>query len=245
MNRAWLVVGCAAIGCGSGPARDAKVADEICSRVGDRLEVRLRAHEADLPQLRSWAHADSRATLQHMLSPTMNDVAATHATALAVGPYCVRRDAAECATPILAFYLDDVDASFLRTRRLLDGMRGRGSCAPVDRRLRQRSSCDNARMHLEVLDDRELEVVREGWSNPLDRDGRPTRYASLAAEAMARWRALIDYGLALAPVCAPSAVSSCERLRVGLAEATPDDVAARVRALGRAFRDGTACPAVN
>ena len=238
MRGAALAVVCVGLGCSSGNP-EARLAEQICTRLADRLESRLRAHQADLGLLRTWARSDGPARSTHDLSATVNDAVATHRAVVVLGPFCADVKNVEACSPTRSLtFLDDVDGAFRHTRTLLDGVRGKGPCAP-DLAVR-RASCFNMELHLNV-GDQKLEMVHEGWANPTDERGLETRYAGYAAVQMAWWRALVDYGIALAPVCAPRAATSCEHLRDGLAGATPEDLADRVRALRRAIQEGTAC----
>ncbi len=233
---AWVATACT-----SGTGRRTRLGEEICARLADRLEVRLRAHESDLPLLRAWA-VDELTKTRHLLTPTVNDAAASHRVLDAVAPEC-SLDAVPraCAATTPSFVLGDPEGSLRRMRLLLDGLRGRGPCARPDPTGRQRADCGAMEIFLRISPD-EVDRVREGSSTPFDTEGHMTRYASEAAETMARWRALVDYGLALAPICAPRAADSCVRLRDGLPDIGPDELVARLRALDAAFRTGTSCP---
>jgi hypothetical protein len=228
------------LGCGSAADRDAKLADGLCERLAGRYERRLRANEASLPQLRSFAAADAVGRLQHSLNPTVNDAVESYQTMLTIGAVCATVMEGECSQTISSWFLDDLDGGFRTMRTLLDGMRGRGPCALSRDASRQRP-CHSLGSRL----DRErtfLDLVREGWQAPIDARGLPTEHAAFAASRMAAWRALLDYGLAAAPVCAAQAAASCEQLADGLLDATPDELVRRMDALAKAFRDGVPCP---
>lgn len=227
-----------AAACGSSGSRDADVGDQLCARLADRLEERVCVHEADLPVLRSWATTGGEHRIDVLLSPTLNDLWATDSQVKELGPACSAPSAAApCARRVRP--LEDVDDAVARLRMRLDGVRGTGPCAP-DPAARRRATCHLIDDQLGVDAD-ELSRVRDGWSTPVDGRGLFTKYALFAADTMARWRALLDYSLAVVPVCVPRAAATCAYLRDGLHDASPDELAARLRTLQAAFRDGAPC----
>ena len=232
---------CVAVACGSSDDSTTRRGRQICARVAERLETRMRNHEADLPQLRAWAAApDPSKVERHQDEPVLADFVATYRTARRLAPSCTTAAVVkECE--VTPFVLDDLDGSIRAIRAVLRGMTGEGPCAP-DRPQRSAFSCDILEMGpggAEIF----LDLVHEGWSRPRDMNGLATEHAGLAVSTMASWRAFVDYGVAIAPVCAPRVAASCEGLRENLASATPADLVARMRALYAAFHDGTACPA--
>lgn len=242
MKRAVLLLVSAALGCGSSSDPDARLSARMCTALADRFESRLQALEADRSALQSWATSDPAAKHALWLSPTLNDALATYQAVWQVGGACRKGMPVEqCPQLNLPLFLADLDGGMRGMRALLDGMRGRGPCAP-DRAVHDRRPCDTLRLHLES-EETFLDLVRPGWEKPLDDHGASTDNATVAAGKMAFWRALVDYGLAAAPACAPAAAASCEHLRVDLAGASPDELVRRMRALGAAYGRGTSCPA--
>ena len=227
------VLTCVLASCGSSKSPTSDRREDLCTLVADRLEERLRIHQADLPRLRAWSGTTLDERLAHQNDPALNDAVATYQTAWQVAPFCanvlVTKECPQLTPPSL---LKDVDGSFRTMRALLDGMRRRGPCAGPTRP--GELDCEIIEMQLGEAPGY-LAMVREGWSTPSEAYGLPTRYAGFAVERMASWRALVDYGVAVAPVCARREPTTCDRLREGLPEASPDDLVASMHVLLAAF----------
>ena len=203
--------------------------------------MRLRAHEADRPHLAALVTQDGQPARDAFLSPTANDLVATYQAAWKTAPCARVMEVPECPQLTVVALASDVDRAMKQLRTFLDGMRGRGPCAS-SLEYRRAADCKRLLREFELTPLRDLDMVRTGWASPVDTSGRLTEHASWAARSTAEWRAFVDYGVALAPVCAPRAAASCDRLREGLPDASPDELIGRLRALGAAYREGTPCP---
>jgi hypothetical protein len=237
----FVILLCGASACSSSDHR-AKVAEEICGRVADRLEVRLSAHESDRQALKAWAQAEGRSWERHaVLNPTVQDMVSTQVMARELAGACIAYSVPECE-PFLSFQaLEDAEGVSRSGLLLLDGFRQKGLCAPTDMGTRQAQSCSALSNWLKI-DNEVVQTVQAGWAKPLEESGLVDAKGAYAAMQMGRWRALVDYGVALMPVCAPQKVSgTCDGLRRGLAEAKPDDLVARIGALRAAYEEGIPC----
>lgn len=227
--------------CGQGRPQDAPMREDICPRIADRLEARLRFDETNAPVIRALGATDRETRLRHLRGPAENDALYTYLTAREMGRNCAGVGRPDC-TDVGTLFLDDLDAALRRTRLLLDGMRGIGPCAPSEAQRRIGASCSDVDAALPWYDP--IDRVREGWAKPFDVNGQ-TPYASHAALQMARWRAAVDYAVDVVEFCAPSAAPSCAKLRDGLFDATPDELFARVLSLHHAFAERTWCPSTS
>lgn len=241
MRPALVLVLSVAVGCGAKTDRRAALGEDICRRLGDRIEARRGAYAADLPALRAWSGAGLATRFGRRFDAIVNDLRETYRMARALGDTCIEYPSPPaCRTPLDV--LDNPDAVLEGMQRLADGFRRVGPCAP-DAGARRDETCHRVELWLGMPTDEELmNNVRAGLSTPFDANGLPTQYADLAAQTMSEWRAVIDFGLALAPACAPQGIAAgCEGLREGFAGATPDDLVGRVRALQNAYA-GSPCP---
>lgn len=215
--------------------------------LASRLEQRLASHRADLAALRG-AREPGPLDARHLLGATVNDVTEGVTLAKALGPSCYAEppSMATCRTPVPADVVDNPDEALAHLSVISAGFQGRGGCAPSSNKVPASSPCRAINTWLQTdADQQDLARVREGWGHPWDGNGQPGKHAALAAMEMGRWRAIIDYGLALAPLCTRRPLRGpCDDLRRGLAEAEPDELLGRLHTL-RAVYAGAACPVVD
>lgn len=248
-----MVLVLALLGCGADDQREQRIDQDICRHLAEGMAARMATHEADRPRLEATKTVgyglDRRDYLA--LMPTVSDVAATYAVARRLGSRCLSlRDNLPCdpylvLTPTL---LDDLDHAYEQMALLQRSLGGAGSCARKagePQAMRGTPAC-TVIAHALGLSAHESAVTTtlQGWPLRLEPNGATATFTSFAAKQMSEWRAMVDYGLAVAPTCLPpTALASCETLRDGLLDADPAHLAGRVRSLSEAFTKGTACGA--
>lgn len=261
-----LVVGIAAtLACGSGsstkPTRDLAA---YCAAIGDHMERRFaKTGSLDdlidaVPRLRGNAESP---TSEHVLFwQRITTAASTLEVGASVGTRCVTVEPADpgCMPFYSARLLLDVDGrlSELVTAQMniRDGMRGKGRCAQksLPPELREQDPCKELQIRLSTGEAKPEQVTEAelGWDAAqaiLGRGPMPSNVGDVrdaienALTHAAERRALIDYGIALLPLCiGTSAAKSCDWLLDGLDQARPKELRSILKAIGWAL-DGKGC----
>jgi hypothetical protein len=236
-------------GCGRGRETHVRAVDDLCPLLAERMDARLRAHRVAVASRPPSFAVDIEPDDKNYAWRTVDAVRSTYRAAIDFGPGCASDERAECSLRSIdsAAGLED---ALRRIALVADGMRGRGPCAPTPPPGRQVASCSEARRQLYIAP-QDAQRVRDDWAKApgtgsamtpaLESQARTSR--SAAESDLVRWRALVDYGIAVAPVCAKG-LPSCARPSEGLGEAQPEELLSRIDALRTAFVDGTPCPTV-
>lgn len=238
------------LACGSRASDDRRKEQDICRRLEARIAARSDAHQVDRARLEEARAAGPQPRGDLLaLMPAVYDLVATHGVARDLGARCLSRDEKSPCEPALTltpFLLEGLDHAFEQLDLLQRGMAGAGPCARRANEapaLSGTSPCAIIAFHLRA-DSASVASAAKGWPLALEPGGAPAEAARSAAMQVSQWRALIDYGLAVAPAClSAETLATCEKLRDGLHEAGPESLAARVNDLGEAFNKGTPCGA--
>jgi hypothetical protein len=235
-----------AAACGSSSA-EAPGGDVVCGVLADRVDVRLAQHRAELEGMSLPEGRGDVNGRESGLNTTLREVADSTIIVRELALGCLRSEAKECGVMSPDAVAANPAGALQQLEALSEGLRGRGHCASPRASLRRRSVDDLCRvayqLAAEQVTEEQWDAIGAAWQQPRDQLGRAHPGAALATHVLSRWRVEIDYGLALAPACGPPWVAaSCEHLRRGLGEATPEDLRARLDALSAAY-GGTPCPA--
>lgn len=244
MMKAFVLLGMCALSSGCGSSSSPTAAQRACELLSTRTDSRLEGHRADFRGV--VMPLDLPADPRDARVQALADLVSTTSLLWQVAPFCFRRESAIACAPVAAHEVDqDVRRSLTRTEEYAQALHGSGPCArdPSDRSASSTGRvCVYIRGLLESdvrIADRNIDQVRAAWSSPT---GSGHSFGPFTIRFMSEWRAEIDYGLALAPLCAKRPLSpSCASLRQGLASASPDELLTRLRILAQAY-DGTACP---
>ncbi|MBZ0238264.1 MAG: hypothetical protein K8M05_38490 [Deltaproteobacteria bacterium] len=252
-------------GCGGGgstkPKRDLTA---YCAAIGDHMERRfaqmgkLDELVESAPRLRSDAATPNS---EHVLFwQRVTTAAATLETGASLGTRCVTADPADPAC--VAFYRVrlalDAEGRLAELvtaqKNVRDGLRGTGKCAlkSLPPALREQDPCEELKIRLSQGESKpeQLTEAELGWDAAeaiLGRGPMPSNVGDVrdaienALTHAAERRALIDYGIALLPLCiGTSAARSCDWLLEGLDQARPKELQSLLKAVGYAL-DGKGC----
>lgn len=264
--RSAVVAGIAAtLACGSGSSTKPKIdLTAYCAAIGDHMERRfaqmgkLDELTESAPHLRSGAATPNR---EHVIFwQRVTAAAATLRIGASVGTRCVTADPADPSC--VAFYSVrlalDAEGRLAELvtaqKNVRDGLRGTGKCAlkSLPPALREQDPCEELKIRLSLGESKPEQVAEAelGWEAAeaiLGRGPMPSNVGDVrdavenALTHAAERRALIDYGIALMPLCiGASAARSCDWLLEGLDQARPKELRSVLKAIGYAL-DGNGC----